>query len=185
MRRVTAPRPGTLDSVLELARLAEMEAFDRARPLWKVTLIDGLANGEAAVLWTFHHALSDGVGSVQIATTLFDSAERPQQQVHLPTEPGMLRTSWLDGYRDTLRYVARAAVSALTGAVRSTARLTYQGIRQPVATVAAAAGKLNCPACGKHPTIKKLIDYNEFCGIRGEVEDRPGVRAGPGDQERR
>ena len=67
MRRVTAPRPGTLDSVLELARLAEMEAFDRARPLWKVTLIDGLANGEAAVLWTFHHALSDGVGSVQIA----------------------------------------------------------------------------------------------------------------------
>lgn len=42
MRRVTAPRPGTLVSVLELARLAQMEAFDRARPLWKVTLIDGV-----------------------------------------------------------------------------------------------------------------------------------------------
>ena len=26
----------------------------------------------------------------------------------------------------------------------------------------------DCPACGKHPTITKLIDYNEFCGIRGE-----------------
>ena len=25
----------------------------------------------------------------------------------------------------------------------------------------------DCPACGKH-TIKELIDYNEFCGIRGE-----------------
>src|SRR4051812_10558064 len=25
-----------------------------------------------------------------------------------------------------------------------------------------------CPACGTHPTIKELIDYNEFCGIRGE-----------------
>ena len=25
-----------------------------------------------------------------------------------------------------------------------------------------------CPACGKHPTVTKLIDYNEFCGIRGE-----------------
>ena len=25
-----------------------------------------------------------------------------------------------------------------------------------------------CPACGTHPTITKLIDYNEFCGIRGE-----------------
>jgi sulfur-carrier protein adenylyltransferase/sulfurtransferase len=26
----------------------------------------------------------------------------------------------------------------------------------------------DCPLCGTHPTIKKLIDYNEFCGIRGE-----------------
>ncbi|HET7748919.1 MAG TPA: molybdopterin-synthase adenylyltransferase MoeB, partial [Terriglobales bacterium] len=24
------------------------------------------------------------------------------------------------------------------------------------------------PACGAHPTVTKLIDYNEFCGIRGE-----------------
>ena len=26
----------------------------------------------------------------------------------------------------------------------------------------------DCPACGTHPTVGKLIDYNEFCGIRGE-----------------
>jgi adenylyltransferase/sulfurtransferase len=25
-----------------------------------------------------------------------------------------------------------------------------------------------CPVCGDHPTLKKLIDYEEFCGIRGE-----------------
>ena len=25
-----------------------------------------------------------------------------------------------------------------------------------------------CPVCGAHPTITKLIDYQEFCGIRGE-----------------
>jgi sulfur-carrier protein adenylyltransferase/sulfurtransferase len=25
-----------------------------------------------------------------------------------------------------------------------------------------------CPVCGEHPTITKLIDYAEFCGIRGE-----------------
>jgi sulfur-carrier protein adenylyltransferase/sulfurtransferase len=27
---------------------------------------------------------------------------------------------------------------------------------------------LDCPACGAHPTVAKLIDYNQFCGIRGE-----------------
>src|SRR2546430_105158 len=26
----------------------------------------------------------------------------------------------------------------------------------------------DCPVCGKRPSITKLIDYNEFCGIRGE-----------------
>src|SRR5690348_10676804 len=26
----------------------------------------------------------------------------------------------------------------------------------------------DCPVCGKNPTITELIDYNEFCGIRGE-----------------
>ncbi|HEX5481123.1 MAG TPA: molybdopterin-synthase adenylyltransferase MoeB [Terriglobia bacterium] len=25
-----------------------------------------------------------------------------------------------------------------------------------------------CPVCGKNPTIKELIDYEQFCGIRGE-----------------
>jgi adenylyltransferase/sulfurtransferase len=28
----------------------------------------------------------------------------------------------------------------------------------------------DCPACGAHPTIHELIDYDAFCGIRGEEE---------------
>ncbi len=26
----------------------------------------------------------------------------------------------------------------------------------------------DCPVCGSHPTVTALIDYNQFCGIRGE-----------------
>ena len=29
----------------------------------------------------------------------------------------------------------------------------------------------NCPMCGPHRKIHQLIDYNEFCGIRGEEEN--------------
>jgi adenylyltransferase/sulfurtransferase len=25
-----------------------------------------------------------------------------------------------------------------------------------------------CPVCGAHPTVTELIDYNQFCGVRGE-----------------
>jgi molybdopterin/thiamine biosynthesis adenylyltransferase/rhodanese-related sulfurtransferase len=31
----------------------------------------------------------------------------------------------------------------------------------------------DCPVCGDHPTITKLIDYAEFCGIRGEEAPVP------------
>src|SRR5260370_408818 len=27
-----------------------------------------------------------------------------------------------------------------------------------------------CPVCGTHPTVTKLIDYQQFCGIRGEEQ---------------
>ena len=31
-----------------------------------------------------------------------------------------------------------------------------------------------CPICGENPTIKELIDYEQFCGVRGH-EDTPEV----------
>jgi sulfur-carrier protein adenylyltransferase/sulfurtransferase len=30
----------------------------------------------------------------------------------------------------------------------------------------------DCPVCGTRPTISKLIDYDEFCGIRGEEKSQ-------------
>lgn len=35
-----------------------------------------------------------------------------------------------------------------------------------------------CPVCGENPTVKQLIDYNQFCGIRGE-EKPTTVSASP------
>src|SRR3974390_1150771 len=34
---------------------------------------------------------------------------------------------------------------------------------------------LDCPVCGANPTVKKLIDYNQFCGIRGEEAAAPST----------
>jgi len=34
----------------------------------------------------------------------------------------------------------------------------------------------DCPACGTHPTVTELIDYNQFCGIRGEEEAAPTTK---------
>ena len=36
-----------------------------------------------------------------------------------------------------------------------------------------------CPVCGEHPTITKLIDYAEFCGVRGEEAASPAQTTVP------
>src|SRR5499427_8973736 len=35
-----------------------------------------------------------------------------------------------------------------------------------------------CPICGDKPTITKLIDYEQFCGVRGQETQAPAVPAG-------
>lgn len=35
----------------------------------------------------------------------------------------------------------------------------------------------NCPVCGERPTVTKLIDYEQFCGVRGAEPAAPGEAA--------
>src|SRR6476661_6508892 len=32
-----------------------------------------------------------------------------------------------------------------------------------------------CPVCGENPTIKELIDYEEFCGLRAQPQEQPAT----------
>ena len=136
MRRIAAPSPGSVDGVLELARLAQMEDFDRARPLWKITLIEGLADGGAAVLCTFHHALTDGVGGVQIAMALFGLSDlsADNRASTAPSSP-----SPLEGYLDAARYGAGALGGTAAAMLSAAPKLIYQSVRDPVRTLNAAA----------------------------------------------
>ena len=139
MRRVTATAPGTFDTVLEMARVAAMEDFDRARPLWQNTLIDGLENDGAAMILKFHHALTDGVGGIQIGMILFDLSEVPEKHGPVGELPEVPPPAWLSGYRDTARYDARLVGNALMGTLKSAPKLISNGIRRPVPTISSAA----------------------------------------------
>ena len=37
----------------------------------------------------------------------------------------------------------------------------------------------NCPICGDKPTISSLIDYDQFCGVRGEESAKPTEASTP------
>ena len=78
LRRVRAPDPGNFDSVLDLARNAAMAGFDRVRPLWEYTVVDGLEGGRAAFVIKVHHSMTDGVGGMKLLMMLFDLEREPE-----------------------------------------------------------------------------------------------------------
>ncbi len=48
--------------------------LDRHRPLWEMTLLDGLEGGRWALVTKTHHCLVDGVGSVDIGNALLETS---------------------------------------------------------------------------------------------------------------
>ena len=87
IRRVAAPAPRTREAVLRFARRSAMDAFDRDRPLWELTLIEGMTDGEAALVVKFHHSLSDGVGGMRMLTIIADPQREPPDLDPLPPAP--------------------------------------------------------------------------------------------------
>ena len=86
VRHATLPAPGGM---------AELEAFvgremsrrlDRSRPLWELHVVDGLADGRAALVPKMHHALVDGVAAIDVGTVLLDPAPEP---IEIPASRGM------------------------------------------------------------------------------------------------
>lgn len=41
----------------------------------------------------------------------------------------------------------------------------------------------DCPVCGTHPTVTKLIDYEEFCGMRPDVTEQAAAAAAASEWE--
>ena len=87
LRRVAAPEPRSRETVLEVARLAATTGFDRTRPLWEFTLVEGLADGGAALVMKFHHALTDGIGGVRLAYYLVDDDPSGRVPAAMPVAP--------------------------------------------------------------------------------------------------
>lgn len=104
VRRMTAPAPGDLASVLERARTLGMAGFDKARPLWEMLLVEGLEGDRSALVMKVHHALTDGVGGMQMALFLFDLERDALPPTDEPGTPDPEHLSDLDLLRDALAH---------------------------------------------------------------------------------
>ncbi len=138
LRRIAAPKPRTRATVLELAREAAMDAFDKDRPLWVFTLVEGLRGGETAFVVKLHHALTDGVGGMRLLGVLFDLEPQPPTVLEMPPAPepsGVARASLL---RDSAGSLSGQALALARWAPRASASALVQGLLHPLGSARAA-----------------------------------------------
>jgi len=55
--------------------------MDMQRPLWDLTIIEGLRNGGSVLFWRIHHCICDGQGAVHLFLSLIEhtTGNRPEQ----------------------------------------------------------------------------------------------------------
>jgi len=83
--RRAVPAPGGPEEVEALVARVLANPLAPDRPLWELSVIEGLAGGGAALLIKIHHALADGVSGVMVFAGLFDLEPEPAAQP--PAEP--------------------------------------------------------------------------------------------------
>ncbi|WP_169787754.1 wax ester/triacylglycerol synthase domain-containing protein [Luteipulveratus mongoliensis] len=66
VRREHLAGPGSMSQLLDLAASIAIEPFDRTKPLWQGTLVEGFDGGRAAYILKLHHSLTDGIGGIQL-----------------------------------------------------------------------------------------------------------------------
>ena len=77
VRHATLPRPGDDAELLDWMGDFFSHRLDRTRPLWEITLLDGLENGRWSLVTKVHHSLVDGVSGVSVTNLLLDSSPVP------------------------------------------------------------------------------------------------------------
>jgi diacylglycerol O-acyltransferase / wax synthase len=152
LRTVHAGGEGSERQVLDLAQWVGMQGFDRARPLWELYLIDGLGGGRSALVQKLHHAISDGVGSIQIALTLFDLERDPSDAGPLPDPPEVQVLGPLERLTDGAAHAGRRqlgslqrSIGALRGGLRDAVSDPAGSVRRAGDTVG-SIGRLLAPA---------------------------------------
>ncbi|MBW0013716.1 wax ester/triacylglycerol synthase family O-acyltransferase [Mycobacterium sp.] len=137
VRRVRVSGSGTMREVFDLAEVILQSPLDISRPLWTATLVEGLADGRAATLLHVSHAVTDGVGGVEMFAEIYD-LERDAPPRPAPPQPIPQDLTPNDLMRQGISRLPFAIVNGVVGAVSGAVSVAGKAVLDPVSTVGGA-----------------------------------------------
>jgi len=112
VRHSALPNPGRIRELLALVSRMHSTLLDRNRPLWEVSLIEGLEGGQQFAMYTkIHHALLDGVAAARFLQDVL--SEDPDERDMAPPWSAPMRKTKRDGGP------VKAATSMVSGALHA------------------------------------------------------------------
>jgi diacylglycerol O-acyltransferase / wax synthase len=80
LRRAALPAPGGMHELAEFVGDVCSRQLDRSKPLWQMYIVEGLENGNIALVTKMHHSTIDGVSGAELLAQLFDLKADPKTQ---------------------------------------------------------------------------------------------------------
>lgn len=87
LRRSALPAPGSDEALRELVGRLLSRRLDRSRPLWEIYVVEGLSGGRITIVAKTHHAMVDGVASMDVGTLLLDTSPQPRDVLEQEWRP--------------------------------------------------------------------------------------------------
>ena len=82
LRRTALPAPGGDPELRRLVARLMSQRLDRTKPLWEMWIVEGLADGQWAMVSKVHHCMVDGISGVELLAVMMDlSAETPTTEL--------------------------------------------------------------------------------------------------------
>ena len=172
VHHATLPAPGGEDELHAWLGDFWSHRLDRHRPLWEMTLLDGLEAGRWALATKTHHCLVDGVGSLDIGHLLLDATPEaaPLPPRPMPAENGERADGrfWLSP--GLILRGARAGLGAALHPARSLQRAGAAAelvMREEI--IAAPKSSLNGPMSGTRHFATVGIDLAEVKELKNRL----------------
>ena len=89
IRHVVLPKPGTRAQLEACVAQLHAVPLDRTRPLWTVTIIEGLPKRQVGYYTSIHHAVLDGEAAVAMVKALYDVTPRPRSVARTSGAPAV------------------------------------------------------------------------------------------------
>jgi WS/DGAT/MGAT family acyltransferase len=153
--------------------------MDRERPLWDMTLIEGLKRGHTAVIARIHHCLADGVAGIALFNVLMDTSRKvapipkkePFQAPPLPDATTSFVEALLSSttqMMDSMLLAEAAAMGLAQAMVTNDARGTVENWLGYVPDLMTSFDRLpfNAPVLGPRQHLWTEMSMSEIGAIR-------------------